>query len=108
VGFSHPIRWRSYNMVIVVLWGAPGHAHHGELPNRIPEAAFYKQSHALRRLPITRSTAPVGPPVGGQPQPPKPDGGAAHVNAYSAPMRWSGSQGKREGDPRTPIRAVGL
>ena len=69
VGFSHPIRWRSYNMVIVVLWGAPGHAHHGELPNRIPEAAFYKQSHALRRLPITRSTAPVGPPVGGQPQP---------------------------------------
>jgi hypothetical protein len=25
-------------VVLVVLWGAPGHARHAELPNRIPEA----------------------------------------------------------------------
>src|SRR4029450_1392457 len=42
-------RWRSslsYGMVLVVLWGAPGHARHGELPNRIPEAAPYNVTEA--------------------------------------------------------------
>jgi hypothetical protein len=42
-------RWRSslsYGMVIMVLWWAPGHARHGELPNRIPEAAPYNVTEA--------------------------------------------------------------
>ena len=33
-------------IVLVMLWGAPGHARHGELPNRIPEAAPYNVTEA--------------------------------------------------------------
>jgi hypothetical protein len=32
------MRSLSYAVVLVVLWGAPGHARHGELPNRTWEA----------------------------------------------------------------------
>jgi hypothetical protein len=42
-------RWSSslsYGMFIMVLWWAPGHARHGELPNRIPEAAPYNVTEA--------------------------------------------------------------
>ena len=41
--------WRSslsYGMVLVLLWGVPGYARHGELPNRIPEAAPYNVTEA--------------------------------------------------------------
>ena len=41
--------WRSslsYGMVIMVLWWVPGPARHGELPNRIPEAAPYNVTEA--------------------------------------------------------------
>jgi len=34
-----------YAVVLVVLWGASGHARHGELPNRIPEAAPYNRHY---------------------------------------------------------------
>ena len=42
----HRIRSLVYSIVIVALWGAPGHARHGELPNRIPEAAPYNVTEA--------------------------------------------------------------
>jgi len=40
------MRSLSYGIVLVVLWGAPGHARHGEMPNRIPEAAPYHVTEA--------------------------------------------------------------
>ena len=40
------IRSLVYGIALVVLWGAPGHARHGELPNRIPEAALYNVTEA--------------------------------------------------------------
>ncbi len=40
------IRSLVYGIVIVALGGAPGHARHGELPNRIPEAAPYNVTEA--------------------------------------------------------------
>ena len=39
MGASRYIRCLSYGIVLVVLWGAPGHARHDALPNLIPETA---------------------------------------------------------------------
>ena len=47
--------WRSslsYGMVLVLLWGVPGYARHGELPNRIPEAAPYNVTEAETYPPL--------------------------------------------------------
>ena len=37
--------------VVVGLWGAPGRARHGELPNHIPEAAPYNVPEAVSAPP---------------------------------------------------------
>jgi hypothetical protein len=81
-----PMRSLVYGLVLVGLGGAPGYARHGELPHRIPEAAPYNGGEGDTSIPLggsspraeetpamTHSTAPVGPPVDGPPQPPKPD-----------------------------------
>ena len=47
MSFSHPMRrGLSYSIVLLVLCGSQGHARHGELPNRIPEAAPYNVTEA--------------------------------------------------------------
>ena len=107
------IRSLVYGIALVVLWGAPGHARHGELPNRIPEAAPYNVTEAEVYLPPMKKIGPqpiipcsapaahyaldgAGGAAGGRPAPTAGAGrGAVHVNAYSAPMMWSGSQGER-------------
>jgi hypothetical protein len=113
-----PMRALVYSLVLVGLGGAPGYARHGELPNRIPEAAPYRgggyQYSAGRQQSARGGDAGhdaldgAGGATGGRSTPTAKAGrGAAHVNAYRAPMRWSGKPG-RACSIRTPARAVGM
>ena len=44
-------------IVVVALWDTPGHARHGELPNRIPEAAPYNVTEAETYPPLVAEAA---------------------------------------------------
>ena len=55
---SRRMRSLSYGVVIFMLCGSPGHARHGELPNRIPEAAPYNVTEAEVYLPPMKKIGP--------------------------------------------------